>query len=125
MSWKSIYDHIGGEANDLAFSPNGGKAKWILLGIVVPIGIVWYAVRCWIHQEALWIGDRHSAMIVTGRTAKPVALCWFFAGLFMHSRWFWGLLPWHRVYDIGTVLSVLGFLAAGGVAFYEVMRFGA
>jgi hypothetical protein len=64
-------------------------------------------------------------MIVTGRTAKPVALCWFCAGLFMHSRWFWGLLPWHRVYDIGTVLSVLGFLAAGGVAFYEVMRFGA
>jgi hypothetical protein len=43
----------------------------------------------------------------------------------MHFRWFWGLLPWHRVYDIGTVLSVLGFLAAGGVAFYEVMRFGA
>jgi len=45
-----------------------------------------------------------------------------FLGLFCHFRWFWGLVPHYLIFRMGTILSLLGILGAGGASFYFLFR---
>ncbi len=122
MAWfpRSV-DH-GDE--HFAYLPSGGNGKLIALGVLLPITIIAYATRCWIVEEALWLGRRGQDITVTGDTARATAATVFFVGLFCHFRWFWGILPRYRVYEVGTILSMTGVIIAGAVSFYYLLRFG-
>lgn len=113
MNWMgNPYRHTATEAEDLSYPPNGGRTKMILLGIILPLVIWYFGVHAWITEEATWFGRGSSDIVVHGPTAKSLGVAYTSVGLFCHFRWFWGLLPVYRVFEIGTVLSLLGFLVA-------------
>jgi hypothetical protein len=95
---------------DLAYPPEGGRVKLILLGLVVPGVIAYFAARAWVNQQAYWPGSRGSGMTVRGEAAQALAMAYMSIGAFMHFRWCWGLMSAHRTFQIGTVCSLLVFL---------------
>ena len=86
--------------------------KLIVLGVLLPLAIGYFGVQAWITEEATWFGRGSSDIVVHGRTAKSLGAAYTSVGLFCHCRWFWGLLPVYRVFEVGTLVSLLGFLVA-------------
>ena len=116
MKWMdNPYRHTASDAEDLTYPPSGGRVKMILLGIVVPLVILYFGFDAWTTEEATWLGSRSSDIKVRGNTAKCVGVTYSSIGLFCHFRWFWGLIPVYRVFEIGMVVSLLGIL--GGILF--------
>ena len=94
----------------------------ILLGILLPLVIGYFGVHAWLTEEAIWIGRGNSNMVVHGPTAKSLGMAYTSIGLFCHFRWFWGLLPVYRVFEIGTVISLLSFLGALCFGVYSLFK---
>lgn len=123
MSWNpDMNRNTVDDIEDLAYPPNGGRVKLVVLGIIVPLIIAWFAGKAWISQEATWFGHRGSSMLVKGDTARALAVCEFAAAAFCHFRWFWGLLPAYRVFTYGTALSMILGLGGFGAACYFLCR---
>jgi hypothetical protein len=113
MNWSENPNrHTASDAEDLAYPPSGGRVKLVILGIILPLGVVYFGVQAWWSEEAIWFGNRGSDLVVRGATAKSLGVAYTSVGLFCHFRWFWGLLPVYRVFEVGTVLSLMGFLGA-------------
>jgi hypothetical protein len=113
MNWSENPNrHTASDAEDLAYPPSGGRVKLVILGILLPLGVVYFGVQAWWSEEAIWFGNRGSDLVVRGATAKSLGVAYTSVGLFCHFRWFWGLLPVYRVFEVGTVLSLMGFLGA-------------
>lgn len=100
------------DAEDLSYPPSGGRVKLTLLGIALPLGVVAIGVHSWTSQEAWWPGSRGSGVMVHGDAAKAFAVLYMSLSAFVHSRWCWGLLGYNRVFETGTVISILGFLGS-------------
>jgi len=119
MKWfENPYRHTADEAEDLAYPPSGGWVKMVLLGIIVPVGIGYAGVQAWMTEEAVWFGRRGVDLVVRGRTARALGVVYGSVGLFCHFRWLWGLIPVYRVFEIGTMASLLGILGGIGFAVY-------
>src|SRR6478735_4258051 len=100
------------DIENLAYPPNGGKMKLILLGIIVPATIAVIAIRAWILQEASLPTKTSGWYCVHGQDARAAAAAYLSAAVFAHSRWFWGLLGAERVFLTGTIVSLLTFVGA-------------
>jgi len=121
MDWMgNPYRQTANEAEDLSNPPSGGRLKLILLGVVLPMVIGYFSVKAWVNEEAIWFGSRGHDMVVHGQTARALAVTYLSVGLFCHFRWCWGLIPVWRVFEIGTVVSLLGFLGGLGYAVYTL-----
>jgi hypothetical protein len=113
MKWlENPYRYTANEAEDLAYPPSGGRVKLVILGILLPLVVAYFGVHAWITEEAIWLGRGSWDMVVHGRAAKSLGVAYTSIGLFCHFRWFWGLLSFYRVFEIGTVISLLCFLGA-------------
>jgi hypothetical protein len=97
---------------DFAYPPNGGRVKLILLGLIIPGIIAYFAIRAWLTKEAYWPSRRGQGLIVHGESAQALAVVYLSVAAFFHFRWFWGLIQADRVFQIGTVCSLLTFLGA-------------
>lgn len=116
MKWLiDLNRHAANDIEDLAYPPSGGRWKLVILGLVLPAVILHFGVKAWTTEEAIWFGHRGYNLVVHGQAAKALGVTYTSIGLFCHSRWFWGLLPNFRVYEVGTVISLIGFL--GGLLF--------
>ncbi len=116
MKWfENPHRDTASEIEDLAYPPSGGRVKLVILGVILPLVVVYFGVQAWLTEEAIWFGNRGSDMVVHGATAKSLGVAYTSIGLFCHFRWFWGLLPVYRVFEVGTVVSLVGFL--GGLVF--------
>ena len=94
----------------------------ILLGGLLPLWIAYRSWIAWTTEKAVWFGQGRSDMEVAGDTAKAIAICYLAAALFFHFRWFWGLWPSYRVFEIGIILSMILGLGACGSAYYIAFR---
>lgn len=120
MPWTKDPRHQdAAQLERLAYPPSGGVDKLVFLGIVLPLVIGFFGVRAWVTGEAFWYGSRGSGMTVRGPAAQALAVVYVSAALFCHFRWCWGLTRFYRIYETGTVLSLLG--VAGGI-FYGIYR---
>ncbi len=123
MNWNKNFNE--GTVDDIeswAYPPSGGRVKMILLGMMAPLAIGGYAVHAWIVQEATWFGRRSTDIVVTGEAARALAVCYFAIAAFCHFRYFWGLWPAYRVFEIGIVLSMIVGLGGCGAACYYTFR---
>ena len=94
-------------------------------GVLVPIIITGFAVRSWIIEDATWfnISRRGEEFELKDQAAKYMACAFFGGALFMHFRWFWGLMGFERIaragvaivlyLSVGALLASLGFAIAG------------
>ena len=116
MGWRSHQD-TAAIADALSFPPSGGKVKVILLGIILPTAIGYFGATGLLSKEALWIGSE-SNINVTGRTAVAISIAYSGVGLLCHIRWVWGLLGFHHIFEIGTVISTLAIISGIAAAFW-------
>lgn len=100
------------DAEDLGYMPAGGRLKLILLGVLLPGIIVWYGSQSWVHELAWWPARQGRDLVVRGEAAQAMAVVYCSVALFIHARWFWGLLQWERTFTAGTVMACLLFLGA-------------
>ncbi|MEC5129220.1 hypothetical protein VSU19_20840 [Verrucomicrobiales bacterium BCK34] len=121
MAWR-WNDDTAWAANNFAFAPSGGSVKLVVLGFALPSVIFYFAIKGWITQEALWIG-RDNDQEVSGVSAQAISVAYFGVGLVCHIRWFWGLLGFGRIFEVGTILSVILILAGLAYGFYWELRF--
>ncbi len=114
--------HAATELDIISDSPSGGMVKLLFLGIVLPVVIGYFGANSWISQEARWIG-RGMSMDVTGAEARSLGFAYLSGAMFCHFRWFWGLLPHGRIYEIGTTLSLVGIVCGLGYGMYLLLSF--
>jgi hypothetical protein len=110
-----------GLISDFSHAPTGGRFQQVLRGLVIPGVIIAVAARCYIYRHALWFGFGHSSsssVWLSGQAAQAMAGCYLSIGLFIHFRWFWGLVPVYRVFISGLVLSMIFGLGCFGMVLY-------
>ncbi|MGJ8696526.1 MAG: hypothetical protein ACSHYF_09425 [Verrucomicrobiaceae bacterium] len=107
--FKDPRRHTAAEAEDFAYPPNGGNLKLILLGIILPLVIFYFARQAWVTEEAVWFGRRHDVTI-QGDAAKWMSLAYASVGGFCFSRWCLGIIASYRLFELGTILSILSFI---------------
>lgn len=105
----NIFEH-------LSYPPSGGYLKLFLLGILLPGAIGYFGVQAWNTGEVAWLNSE----TLKGLPAKSLAGTYLSLALFCHSRWFWGIVPVHFLFKIGSLVSLLGLLAALGTALYHL-----
>lgn len=80
----------------------------VLLGILLPLALAWYAGQGFMKEAILLPGERGRFLtIIHGESAKWLALCYFAAGAAAHFRWWWGLLPSYRIFTWGSTLAMI------------------
>ncbi len=92
------------------------------LGLALPLWVAYRAGLAWTTEKAIWFGEGNSDIEVQGETAKAMAICYLAGALFAHFRWFWGLWPIYRVFEVGLILSILIGLSGCGAAYYFALR---
>lgn len=97
---------------DFDIPPTGGRVKLILLGIVLPGLIAWYATDAWMAEKAYWPARQGRGIRIYGEAARALAVVYLSVAGFCHTRWFWGILQWERTFRAGTIASCLFFLGA-------------
>ena len=123
MDWnRRANDGATDDVADWAYPPNGGRLKMVLAGLLLPLWVGYRAWVAWTTETAIWFGNRSSDMEVKGDTAKAIAVCYLAAALFAHFRWFWGLWPCYRLFEIGIVLAMILGLGGCGSAWYFAFR---
>lgn len=104
------------------YPPPGSRLTMVFWGILVPCVIGFFSIDAWLAQEAYWPGGRGGGgIVVRGEAAQACAVAYAGLGAFIHFRWFWGLKQYHRIYQIGAIVSLLGFLGGAGYACYMMM----
>ena len=78
---------------------------------------IWHV---WTSEEAWWPGNRGSGVMAHGEAAKALAVLYMSVSAFVHTRWCWGLLGYNRMFETGTVISILGILGSMIWAFCTV-----
>lgn len=112
-------DQAYDDATDLAYPPGqGGRVKMILLGILLPAALAWYAWRGF-STEMIWWPGRARGATLQGESARILALCYLAAAGVAHFRWFWGLIPSYRIFTWGTALSMLLWIGGCGTVIYR------
>jgi hypothetical protein len=89
----------------------------IWAGIVIPVLIAAYGLRCIITRTAALPADPHGWLRLLGRDAMAMGLGWLMAAWALHAHFVWCRLP--RLWPIAQVLKWLG-LAAMFAAFVYV-----
>ena len=112
------------DAEDISAPAYGGKWHLIGYGILVPLGICYFAFNAWVERDALWISTGGIARDkITGDAARAMAVVYLCGAAFMHFRWCWGLLGFGKIshagvaialyIGIGAMLTTLGLWVAG------------
>ena len=108
------------DAEDLAYTPSGGRAKMWVLGVALALVPAGYGIYCLRTGHALMFGQNDD-LDVTGSSATALAIAYIAVGVFMHAHWFWGLhSKGESMSYLLKFLSVLLFLGSFGYAIYKI-----
>ena len=107
----------------LAYPPDsGGKLKMVLLGILLPLALGYYAGRGFM-KEAMYFPGRNGGETIHGIAARWLALCYFSAGAAAHFRWWWGRLSSYRIFTWGTTLAMILWISGCSGAIWELFLY--
>lgn len=110
-------------AEDLAYTPSGGRLKMWLLGVGLALVPIIYGIRCLQTGQATMFGNRGARLEVTGSEAVAMAIAYIAVGVFIHGHWFWGLHPkLAGLSPLPKVLGLLGFLGGLGYTGYRILQ---
>lgn len=102
------------DSDILLTPPSGGYKKLALLGVVLPLVLIYFGIHAWITEEAtVYYKYSYGSIVERGTVAKAFGMACTGVGTLAHFRWFWGLLSLRRMFEFGTLLSLLAI--AGGL----------
>ena len=111
---RTVFD----DAEDLAYTPSGGRLKMWLCGVGVALIPLGYGAHCLRTGQARFFGEQDSHIDLHGSAAIALAI-----GVYIHAHWFWGLQPRFTVLSYRLKLgSVLVFLVSLGYTMYRILR---
>jgi hypothetical protein len=117
---RRVNDNTLPDIIDLSHPPEtGGRVKIVLLGIILPLAAIGYAWHGW-QLGKVWMPGKNGGADITGLAAPWMALSYAGAGLAAHFRWFWGLISTYRVFEWGTSVSLIVWIAGYfGVLYHD------
>lgn len=96
-------------------------SKWFG-GVLVPFGVVIYALVCIATKTAILPGQSGSNLPLEGPLAVWLGIAWLSGGLFLHFHFFWPTLKWLGIFtDVGKSLSLLAFIGCGGYVAWSIV----
>lgn len=96
-------------------------SKWFG-GVLVPVCIANYALRCCISQQAVLVGSRHSSLDLSGKPAVFLGLAWLSGAFFLHFHYFWSTLRRLGVFtDLGKIISLLCLIGTFGYVLWSIV----
>lgn len=96
------------EAEDLAYSPSGGRTKQWIAGAAIPLCIIAYGVVC-LKTGSTTLPGRRGSIELHGTEGVTLACAYLALGAFLHFHYFWGLQE--RLQPFSEPLKVLSLLA--------------
>jgi hypothetical protein len=88
--------------------------KMILLGVILPIGLIYLAGSSWISQRAYLPGRGTAGSIwLTGSAARAMTFVHVGAAVIAHAMFFHAQLPDDRYFE--KLLALGGILFVGGI----------
>jgi len=91
----------------------------VLLGILLPLALIFYSWQGWRHGT-IWLPGKNGGAMLTGPSAQWLTLCYLATGLVAHFRWFWGLLSIYRIFEWGTTAALILWISGcSGMLHYE------
>lgn len=103
QSTTDLIGHLSGIPNETIWS------KWIG-GLIVPLCIAIYAIRCILSAEAVLWGQHNQDWELKGRTGIILGVAWLCAAIFLHCHYFWPTIRRLNLFtDVGKTVSAAGF----------------
>jgi hypothetical protein len=108
--------------DDLSGTPSPSSfSKWVL-GVIVPIGVLIYAIRCCILQEAVVFGHHGANMEISGIPAVFMGLAWVNAAFFIHFHYFWSAVKRLCTYaDFAKTIALLCLIGTFGYVVWTII----
>jgi hypothetical protein len=118
---RNVYQHTVDGADHLSGTPSPSfLSKW-LSGVIVPICILIYALRCCILQKATLLGRGHN-LDLSGMPAVFMGLAWLSAAFFIHFHYFWSAHKRLCVFaDLGKTLALFCIIGTFGYVVWTIL----
>jgi len=96
-------------------------SKWFG-GVIVPIFILIYALRCFILQKAVFVGRHGSDLKLSGIPAIFMGLAWLSGAFFLHFHYFWSSNKRLCVFaDLGKTLALFCIIGTFGYVLWTII----
>jgi hypothetical protein len=111
-----LADHFSGTPTPTFWS------KWFG-GVIVPLCMIAYALRCLVLQQAALVGYRNAKFELSGRQAVFLGLAWLSGAFFLHFHYFWSSLKRLWIFaNLGKTISLACLIGTFGYVLWWIMR---
>lgn len=96
-------------------------SKW-LGGVIVPVCILIYALRCCVLQKAVVFGSHDPNLNLSGMPAVFMGLAWLSAAFFIHFHYFWSSVKrLCRFADFAKTIALLCLIGTFGYVVWTIL----
>ena len=108
--------------SDFSDTPNPSfLSKWFG-GVIVPVCILIYALRCCILQKAVFFGGRDGNLELFGMSAVFMGLTWLSAAFFIHFHYFWSAVKRLCIYaNFTKAIALLCLIGTFGYVVWSII----
>ncbi|MBU8902754.1 MAG: hypothetical protein KOO69_08440 [Victivallales bacterium] len=119
---RNVHQHTVNEINHLSGTPSPSFwSKWFG-GVIVPVCILIYGLRCCISQKAVFFGRHGSHLELSGILAIFMGFAWLSGAFFLHFHYFWSSIKRLCVFaDFGKSLSLICLLGTFGYVIWSIL----
>jgi len=121
--WKrNVHQGTIDEINHLSGTPSPSfLSKWFG-GVIVPVCLLIYALRCCILQKAVFWGGRSGSLELFGIPAVFLGLAWLSAAFFMHFHYFWSSHKKLCIFaDFAKTIALLCLIGTFGYVVWSII----
>jgi hypothetical protein len=119
---RNVYQHTSDTTDNFSDTPNPSfLSKWFG-GVIVPVFILIYGLRCCILQKAVFEGGRSGSLELSGMPAVFMGLSWLSAAFFIHFHYFWSAVKRLCVYaDFAKTIALLCLIGTFGYVVWSII----
>ena len=111
-----LADHLSGTPTPTIWS------KWFG-GVIAPVLLMRYGIKCCVLQQAELIGRDGSEFELGGKQAVAMGVAWICLSLFLHFHYYWPTLKRFYVFiDLGKRVFAFGFIISLGYVLWAIVQ---
>lgn len=119
---RNVHQHTVNAINNLSDTPTPSFwSKWFG-GVIVPVCLLIYGVRCCILQKAILFGKSGINQELSGMTAVFMGLAWLSAAFLIHFGYFWSSSKRLCVFaNLAATIALLCLIGTFGYVFWTTI----